>query len=149
MSDQGDELDFLYEETDEKDVNEPSNSNSPKDNTDAIASEVEMAEHSKDTENSSDDSDTNDDNDSDKDSDSDSGSDSDDDLQVILEHGGENSAGQTNSTNPTTTGGTDGQGDSIDDGNKSKSGDGGIQALFAGGVDRMDVLTVPLLQGMD
>ncbi|KAJ2373237.1 cleavage polyadenylation factor subunit fip1, partial [Coemansia sp. RSA 2603] len=64
-------------------------------------------------------------------------------------HGGENSAGQTNSTNPTTTGGTDGQGDSIDDGNKSKSGDGGIQALFAGGVDRMDVLTVPLLQGMD
>ncbi|KAI9502945.1 hypothetical protein BX070DRAFT_225901 [Coemansia spiralis] len=75
---------------------------------------------------------------------SDDSSDEDDDLEVILEPGGADVGKQADtqaaSAEGTVLDGLDG---------RSKAGDSSMQALFAGGADRMDILTVPLINNMD
>ncbi|KAJ2857276.1 cleavage polyadenylation factor subunit fip1 [Coemansia erecta] len=72
-----------------------------------------------------------------------------DDLEIILEPAGGDGSNQTNGDSTAASAGNAQQGNSGDGLTKDDSGERGIQALFAGGVDRMDILTVPLLQGMD
>ncbi|KAJ2702420.1 cleavage polyadenylation factor subunit fip1 [Coemansia sp. IMI 209128] len=79
-------------------------------------------------------------------------SDDDDDLEVILEPGAANANTQSNNAEFASGGGDSGNGEaaaSTSDASKAKGAEGGMQALFSGNVDMIDLLTVQLLNGID
>ncbi|KAJ2556342.1 cleavage polyadenylation factor subunit fip1 [Coemansia sp. RSA 1933] len=84
-------------------------------------------------------------------SDSGSGSSDDEDIEIILEPGGVDANKHSSTEDMSITekvGDRDGTVlDGTDDQIRAK--DGSIQALLAGGVDRLDMVTVPLINGLD
>ncbi|KAJ2865223.1 cleavage polyadenylation factor subunit fip1 [Coemansia aciculifera] len=83
----------------------------------------------------------------------DSSSDDDEDLEVILEPGAANANIQSNNADGANgEGGDAGSGGAAAgtaDANKAKGAETGMQALFSGDVDMIDLLTVQLLNGID
>ncbi|KAJ2492087.1 cleavage polyadenylation factor subunit fip1 [Coemansia sp. RSA 2050] len=84
-------------------------------------------------------------------SDSSVSDDDDEDLEVILEPGAASTNTQSNNADSASGGdlGNDGAAASSSDPNKAKGAESGMQALFSGNVDMIDLLTVQLLNGID
>ncbi|KAJ2507137.1 cleavage polyadenylation factor subunit fip1 [Coemansia sp. RSA 2049] len=85
------------------------------------------------------------------DSASSSDSSDDEDLEIILEPGGVDANKQASAQDPSIMEKTNGKDGTILDGSNDheRSKDGSLQSLLAGGVDRIDMVTVPLINSMD
>ncbi|KAJ1734142.1 cleavage polyadenylation factor subunit fip1 [Coemansia sp. Benny D160-2] len=75
----------------------------------------------------------------------------DEDLEIILEPGGVDANKQASAQDPSIMEKTNGKDGTILDGSNDheRSKDGSLQSLLAGGVDRIDMVTVPLINSMD
>ncbi|KAJ1782429.1 cleavage polyadenylation factor subunit fip1, partial [Coemansia sp. RSA 2399] len=77
----------------------------------------------------------------------------DEDIEIILEPGGADANKHTSLQDISVDGNAGGKESTIlggtDDQGQGQVKDGSLQALLAGGVDKLDMVTVPLLNGMD